>query len=253
MSDIEVNGIITSSMQVGDYDRRIVILTKELGRINAFAKYARTPKSPMQGCTREFICGKFRLYRGQSSYTVTEINVNNYFVGIYEDIVKTTYGLYFLEIINYYTRENNNEIESLLLIYRALQALEEVKYSFEFIKAVFQFKMLVIQGEYPLLTRFMDTKNPVDKRANYYLSIEKNGLVESGDVSISSSVIYAMLYIIKVKSNNTYSFKLKEEIEKEFIDIVDRYFSAKVDVKFKSLEALEWISDINNMKKMLKK
>ena len=113
----EITGMVLKAEPVNDFDRRVVFLTKEKGKISAFARGARKQNSKFLAATNPFCFGTFKLYEGRTSYNVMEAEVTNYFEGLRKDYEKACYGMYFLEVMDYYTRENNDEKEMLKLRY----------------------------------------------------------------------------------------------------------------------------------------
>lgn len=111
-----MNGMVLSAMPMGEYDKRLTILTVERGKINAFARGARKPNSPLLACSQPFSYGEFTAYAGRDSYTVSGAQVSNYFPGLKEDLARLYLGMYFCEFADYFTREGNDERLSLIHI-----------------------------------------------------------------------------------------------------------------------------------------
>ena len=207
-----VTGMIMGAVPIGEYDRRLVLLTKERGKITAFARGARKPNSRFVASTNLFCFGTFKLYAGRESYTLSEAEISNYFEELRMDFEGAYYGMYFLEIADYYTRENNDEREMLKLLYQSLRALSHPTLKNQLIRAIFEIKAVVINGEFPGV--------PADRK---YLD----------------STEYAVEYIINSSIEKLYTFNVTDDVLNELRSIGTWTRKHCLTGRFKSLEILD--------------
>ena len=190
---IKVLGIVLKAEPIGEYDRRVVILTREKGKISAFARGARKPTSAFLAPTSPFTFGTFELYAGRQD-----------FEGAY-------YGMYFLELADYCTRENNDEREVLKLLYQSLRALTVKSIPRRLVRCIYEIRLIVANGEFP-------------------------GLPQG---NFSETALYAVEFIAGTPVEKLYTFTLKEEVLAELVQIAEKYRRDFLPGEFHTMEILE--------------
>ena len=216
-NSIELTGMVINVMPVGEYDKRLTIFTKERGKISAFARGAKRQGSLLMACSRIFAFGKFVFYEARDYYSLQNAQISNYFADITEDIEKTCYGTYFLELLNYYGREAIRDIDSLKLIYVSLLALGKPAIPYRLTRRIFELRLMVINGEYDSLPDTLKT--------------------DTGR--------YTWGYIIRSPIEKLYTFQIKEEVLSDIENSLDIMMKKYIDRDMNSLDILNVISKKN--------
>lgn len=250
MNQIEVTGMILVSGPIGEYDRRVEILTKEKGRISAFAKGARRQNSPLVSVANPFVFGTFTLYAGRNSYTLLSAKVENYFSELRTDIEGAYYGMYFLEMCQYFTREGNDETAMLKLLYQSLRALMKEQIPRTLVRVIFELKAMVIQGEGLQVFECVSCgKNDwKDIASEGVLRVDKSGILCKrclcnvpyfSNVELDESTLYTMQFITHTSIEKLYSFIVEEYVLLKLQKAMKLYMEVHIDKRFKTLEFLE--------------
>ncbi len=209
---IQVTGMILKQSPMGEYDRRVCLLTRERGKISAFARGARKPGNKLAAATNLFAFGTFKLYSGKNSYTMTDAEIQNYFEDLMTDYIGAYYGMYFTEVADYYTRENNDEREMLKLLYQSLRAISAPALPNELVKCVFEIKAIAVNGEFPGV--------PTERK-------------------LQESTCYALQYIVTSPVEKLYTFTVTDSVLEELKSVASIYRKRILNHEFKSLEILK--------------
>ncbi len=239
---ILLNGIVLSAMPIGDYDKRLVVLTRERGKITVFVRGARRPNSSFVAAANPFVCGELELFEGKSAYNACKISVKNYFRELAEDIGTAYYGFYFLELADYYAVENIESKDMCNLLYTSLRALTKPAFLNRLVRRICELRMLVLFGEYPNLFECVSCGK---KEALTHFHAGRRGMLCAGcgaligGIPVNASALYTLQFIATAPLEKLYSFQVSEDVLVTLERVMGEYMERYIDRKFHALELME--------------
>ena len=248
---ITVTGLVLMAGPIGDYDKRLVLLTRERGRISCFAPGALRPRSTLRAASNAFVFGEFTLRESRTSFTLEKVSVKNYFTELAMLQPGVYYGFYFLDLANYFGRENVDESDMINLLYVTLLALQKPEIPDPLIRRIFELRTMYIQGIYPQL--FSCNLCGKQEGLTHY-SQQAQGLVcqecldkDPGGASerffdricLQEPALYALQYILGAPITRLYGFAVTQPVFEQLDEIISGWMKKQIDRPLKSLEVLD--------------
>ena len=208
---VELSGVILYAQNIGEYDKRLVILTRERGRITAFAHGVRRQKNPMIAAANPFVFAVFTLFEGKDAYTLSSAAATEYFTDLAGRMPGVFYGYYFLEVADYFGREGIEAENVVNLLYVTLRAVLREQLPIRMIRAIYELRTLAENGVYA---------------------------PPPGRGKLSEAAFAALRYVTYCELKGLYAFRLSDEAEAEFEAAVSEAFDKTVEKSFKSLAVI---------------
>ncbi|MEW6401350.1 MAG: DNA repair protein RecO [Chloroflexota bacterium] len=129
MSDFRsfrADSIVLRHSDWGEADRLLTLYTREQGKVRALAKGARKLTSRKAGHIEPFTHVTLQLAKGRDLLIVTQAETVNAFLAVRDDLVRTGYAAYILELLDRFTYEEEGANPSLFrLLLITLERIEK--------------------------------------------------------------------------------------------------------------------------------
>ncbi|MDD6788478.1 MAG: DNA repair protein RecO [Lachnospira sp.] len=217
---VSATGFVLKNSEMGEYDSRVVLLTRELGKVSAFARGARKMNSPLMGVTQPLVFGIFELYEGRTSFRVKSADVRRFFQGVTSDLDALLYACYFAEIADYYGKEGLDASDNINLLYAGLTALEKKQMPYALIRCVYEIRAVQASGELPDLGALA-------------------GTLEGDAPDLRKILLYTIHFIETTPLSRVFSFTVREDVQARLCTICQKMCDRTFEWPMRSQQMLE--------------
>jgi DNA repair protein RecO (recombination protein O) len=202
-----LNAIILNRASFREDDLAVTAYSQEHGKITLLARGAKKIKSKLAGHLEPVSLSFLEVARGKTRDQLIGAQIIKSYAGIKNDILKTAYANYFLELLDELTFENHADRRVFVLTQKYLDFLDRANYNDLVIgRIVVVFKLLALLGFNPA-HKALGLKNEI----NYLVA---RGL---GEIRKNKKIILALSQLDKILKRELEEHLPKELKSEEFL------------------------------------
>lgn len=171
MRSLKTRAIVLRRMELGEADRLVGLFTAERGKLKAVNRGARKVLSKLAGHLEPFTLLDCQLQEGRTFSTITSADTIDPFIGIRNDLQKTSLALYFLELVDALIVEEQPQPVVFDLLHESLALLNTDQDKIDLLTNVFTFRLLVELGYRPELFHCTHCHTPLTPLDNRFSAV----------------------------------------------------------------------------------
>ena len=241
MSSFKARGIVLREVYVGEYDKILTLLLKDIGKVSVSARGVRKPKSKLMSATTLFCYADYIIYTGGKYYSISQADTIDGFYNLRNDLETLAYGTFFLELIDKTILEDNPANDILHLLIKSLYQLTKSTVPPQLIARIFELKYLQYNGYTPQTNCCVICGNNTDN-----LSISSEGIVCENCINLSSytkqishTCLYTINYILSSDLDHLFTFSVSDDTLKQLKAVNELLFNTHISVKLKSYDFIK--------------
>ncbi len=227
----------------GEADRMLTLFSREFGKIKVLAKGARKPQTRKTGHVELFMRTNFLFARGRDIDIITQAELVEAYVTLREDLVRTTYASYVVELLDRFTVEEDRDPRKYNLLAEALGWLAADD-DLLLVARYYELRLLALAGYQPQLFRCVHCGEGIEEQDQFF-SAELGGLLcpncQEADRRarpLSAGAVKVLRYLQTRNWETINALRLRRPLHSELEEVMHYYLTYILERNLKSVDFL---------------
>jgi len=235
--------IILKRTDFGEADRLLTLFTRDYGKIRAIAKGARKPQSRKTGHVELFMRTNCFFAKGREIDILTQAEMVESYLALREDLVRTTYAAYVVELLDRFTVDEDPHRDIYELLSQALgwmAAHDDVM----LVARYYELHLLSLAGFRPQLFTCAASGEPIEEQDQYF-SAELGGFLspelraaDRRSQPVTAVAVKVMRYLQTRSWDTVEVLNLKRPLHRELETLMHYYLTFILERNLKSVDFL---------------
>jgi len=235
--------IVLKRTDFGEADRLLTLYTRDFGKLQAIAKGARKPQSRKTGHVELFMRTQFLFAKGHDLDIITQAEMIESYPALRDDLVRTTYAAYIVELLDRLTMEEGQHISLYTLLADTLSRLA-VTDDVRLVSRYYELRLLGISGFQPQLFNCLSCDEPIQEQDQFF-SDDLGGLLcpnchaaDRRARPITAVAVKVLRYLQTRPWEMVQALQLKRPLHHELETIMHGYIAHILERDLKSVDFL---------------